>query len=175
MIIPSSFLCFSDLINVYNDFTNNDNFFVTECYPKSILSTYTNTVPCMNVIGCKKQNESIRTLFTSLESVIVKTLTDETNFNGTVNKHLNMYITEGVCNIVSGKVFGYFDDQMKPLQIDDLMSDSPIELSAKNIGVDIPVDDIIERKHYDWFSKINLDELPKVNNNIGYLLKKIYN
>lgn len=174
MIVPSSMLCFSNLNKVYKDFTNDNKFFITECYPNSVLSSYTNAFPSMKIIGCEKNNNNIKSLFTLLESVFVKSQTNETNFKGTLNKYLNMYVTENLCNIVSGKVFGYFDNEMNPINVDDLMSDTPINMSEKNIGVDIPIDEIIERKHYDWFSKINLDELPKVKNNIGYLLKKIY-
>jgi len=54
------------------------------------------------------------------------------------------------------------------------MGDDVIDLDYRNVGIHIPIDDIIQRKHYDWFSKIDLDDLPKVNNNIGYLLSKIY-
>lgn len=174
MIVPSSMLCFSNLNNVYTDFTNDNKFFVTECYPDSVLSMHTNAFPSMKIIGSEKNNNDIKSLFTLLESVFVKSQTNETNFKGTLSKYLNMYATENLCNIVSGKVFGYFDNNMNPVKLDDLMSDEPIEMSEKNIGVDIPIDEIIERKNYNWFSKINLDDLPKVNNNIGYLLKKIY-
>ena len=55
-----------------------------------------------------------------------------------------------------------------------LMSDEEIQLSKNNIAIYLPVDEIIQSKHYDWFSKLNLDELPKANNNIGYLLNKLY-
>lgn len=174
MYVPSSFLCFRNLIDVYDDFSKDDKFFVTEAYPTSVLSTHTNAFPTLNILGSKKENNNIKSLFTVLESVFLKSLTNEANFTGLINKYLNIYSNESLCNIVSGKIFGYYDENMNPIKIDELMSDEPVELSSKNYGIVIPIDNIIDRKHYDWLSKINLENLPKVNNNIGYLLKKVY-
>jgi hypothetical protein len=174
MIAPPTLLCFQNLFELFKNFTINDNCFVTECNPSSIISSHSTCYPCTKVIGSIKNNESINEMIRLLENRMLKSVTNETNFTGFVEMVINKFIKEKRCNLISGKVFGYYDEDGKVVSITDLMSDVKIELHAENVGLDIPIDEIIVRKNYDWFSKLNLDELPKANNNIGYLLNRLY-
>ncbi len=173
LLLPTSFLCFDDLINVFNDHSKN-KMFVTESVPKSILSESTNSFPTGDIIGTKKQNPSIGKLISLFEEQYMSSLTSESEFMGFIEKRLYEMIKNNECNLVSGNVFGYFDSKKGAIMISDLMSDVPIQLSKKNLGINIPVDEIMERKKYNWINKLNLDDIPNANNNIGYLLKKMY-
>jgi hypothetical protein len=174
MHVPSTLLCFDDLIKIYDKYTSNDNFFVSECLPTSILSDRTQSFPSLKVKGSLKNNEYILKFIHDLEYHFIKSLTSESAFKGSVEKHLLEFSKEGNCNIVPGKVFGYFDNMNSPITVSELMTDSPITLNKNNIALDIPVDDIISSKYHNWMSKISIDEIPNANNNIGYLFHKIY-
>ncbi len=174
MTIPSSFLCFNNLIDIYNNFTKEDKFFVTECYPKSIFADDVISVPCMKIIGSKKNNNNILNLINIFENHFTNSFTDESNFKGIISRFLITSIDNKNCKLVSGKLFGYFDKDNSPILQSDLITEKPIEFHDKYVGVEIPIDEIIKRKHHSWFANIDIDNLPDVNNNIGYLLKKIY-
>lgn len=174
LVVPSSFLCFDNLFEIFKRFSGDDKFFITECSPSSILSSHTTSYPCTKIIGSLKNNKSINNLIEILENHILKSVTNESTFTGYFEKVLNKFIGEEKCKLISGKLFGYFDNKGKVITIPDLMSDVPIELNENNAGIEIPIDEILERKKYDWYSKLNIDELPNTNNNIGYLLKKMY-
>ena len=118
--------------------------------------------------------DEIYKLIRIMEEQVLISLTNESAFTGFVEKELYKLIETQKCKLVAGSVFGYFDKHGEYVSISKLMSDERIELDEKNLGIDIPIDTIIKRKNYDWLSKLNLDDLPKVNNNIGYLLNKIY-
>lgn len=173
MVLPSSFLCFQDLTNVYEDHANK-GMFVTESVPTSVLAESTHSVPISNIIGAEKKCDEIYKLIRIMEEQVLISLTNESAFTGFVEKELYKLIETQKCKLVAGSVFGYFDKHGEYVSISKLMSDERIELDEKNLGIDIPIDTIIKRKNYDWLSKLNLDDLPKVNNNIGYLLNKIY-
>ena len=173
MVLPSSFLCFQDLISVYEDHIKK-GLFVTETVPASVLSESTQSFPTANIIGAEKKNEEVHKLIRIMEDKFISSLTDEASFTGFIEKQMYAAIQTNKCELVAGSVFGYFDKKGEYISISKLMGDDVIDLDDRNVGIHIPIDDIIQRKHYDWFSKIDLDDLPKVNNNIGYLLSKIY-
>uniref|UniRef100_A0A6C0LHA0 Nucleotide-diphospho-sugar transferase domain-containing protein n=1 Tax=viral metagenome TaxID=1070528 RepID=A0A6C0LHA0_9ZZZZ len=172
--VPSSMLCFNNLIDIFTDNVSNDNFFVTESLPTSVLSNQTQIFPTLKIIGSMKNNPNILELLRDLETHYTTSLTNESTFKGSVEKHVHMFALEGKCNIVPGQTFGYFDENNMPISISELMSDAPISLSETTVAIEIPVDEIIENKNRNWMSKLEIDELPHVNNNIGYLLHKQY-
>ena len=52
--VPSSMLCFNNLIDIFTDNVSNDNFFVTESLPTSVLSNQTQIFPTLKIIGSMK-------------------------------------------------------------------------------------------------------------------------
>lgn len=174
VILPPSFLCFKNIESVYYDHIKHNRIFATECPPVSIVAGDTRVFACSKILGAQKQNESMKSLLKMLEPILTRNHTDTIEFEGIVDKMLNQLANNDECNVVSGKIFGYFTKENNPVLLDDLCSDIPLELHEDNVGIDIPIDAIIQRHKYNWISKQNIDELPKMNNNIGYLLGKIY-
>lgn len=172
--VPSSLLCFNNLINIFSDYVSEDTFVVSESIPTSIVSEQTSHFPNFNVFGALKNNNTLLKLINTLEHKVLRNLTDEMKFRGSLEKELLHLIDDKKCNVIPGKILGYYDKNNKPITLHMLMSDEEIELSKNNVAIYLPVNEIIQSKHYDWFSKLNLDELPKANNNIGYLLNKLY-
>lgn len=174
MIVPSGFLCFHNLAELYEDHIAKQSFFITEVPPTSILTDSTISFPSFKIMGCNKDNKQIHELLELLEKQATTKFTNETNFTGNREKILYEFASEGKCKLVSGKVFGYYDEDGNAITQDELMSDEPIVLSDKNVGIEIPIDNIITRNKQNWLATLNLDDLPKVQNNIGHLLRKIY-
>ena len=160
MIVPSSFLCFKNLVTLYEEYTSNNKFFITECYPKSIMSDHVTSFPCMNIIGSNKNNERIKKLLLNLETHFLRSLTDENNFKGTISSYLSEYLNDDFGKLVSGKLFGYFDNNGNPITQNELMSDESIVLDDNLYGIEIPIDDIINRTSHNWIATIPLDDLP---------------
>lgn len=172
--IPSSLLCFKNLESIFTKYTSPDTFVVSEGKPNSIISEHSCYFPSFNIFGGIKNNHNLLQLIKILENKIMKNLNSEMEFKGSLEKELLSFIDDNKCNIIPGKILGYYDNNNKPISIQMLMSDEEIKLSNNNIAINIPIDEIINSKNFDWFSKLTLDELPKVNNNIGYLLNKLY-
>lgn len=172
VMLPPTFLCFKNIDSLYYDHVKDNNIFATESPPVSIVSGDTRAFACSKILGSEKQNETVKKLLKSLEPILTNNHTDAIEFEGVIDKMLNQLVDDD--NIVSGKIFGYFTDDNHPIVLEGLCSDTPIKLHDNNVGINIPVDDIIQRHKHNWISKLDMDELPKMNNNIGYLLSKIY-
>ena len=68
--VPISFLCFKDLIGLYNRGTNDDTMFVCENYDLNITSTNKLFYPNAGFMGAKKENETVKQFIDFMEQTI---------------------------------------------------------------------------------------------------------
>lgn len=80
--VPISFLCFRDLISLYNKGTNDDTMFVCENYDTNITSTNKLFYPDANFMGAKKENDTLKEFINFMEQTISNDFTAETKFLG---------------------------------------------------------------------------------------------
>jgi hypothetical protein len=175
MRVPSSLLCLENLATCYEKMSGEkDVFFCTTRQSDSVLGNTVVNTPSLNVVGSVKQNASILSLVKTLEKMVMRDTTGEIAFEGNFEKVVQKFIEDDKCKTIDGRAFGYFNKTGQHVNIDEWMSDEPIEMSEQLIGVDFPVDKIINSKHHNWCSNLSVDDLVEMNNNIGYMLNQVY-
>ena len=74
-------------------------------------------------------------------------------------------------NYIDGKFIGTKDMKNKPIEFDRLMSSTYLELNDNAYSLYIPQNDMLIRKNYNWFVRLNTKEVLESKTNIGkYLL-----
>ena len=160
MFIPPTFICFKDLINLYNNMTNHDKMFVGEFLNKT-SSEHSEYLPNSKIIGSNKNNDMLIKYIHYLEKMISNDYTEESVFLGDINNWLYDNIQNGNLDLLQSQYIGVKDLNNNPVTIDDLFSNNYIEFNPNFYGVYIPNDDIIKRKNYNWFSKLSNETIYK--------------
>ncbi len=91
--VPISFLCFRDLISLYNKGTNDDTMFVCENYDTNITSTNNLFYPDANFMGAKKENDTLKEFINFMEQTISNDFTAQTKFLGEFDEWTNKKIS----------------------------------------------------------------------------------
>ena len=73
-------------------------------------------------------------------------------------------------NIIDGMFIGTKDTNGKPVLIEELISSNYIDMHDNICGVYIPWDELINRKKYQWFSKLTPHEVLESDTNISRFL-----
>lgn len=193
MRLPPSFVCFQDLITLYelgiytntvsssdsnNGNNNNDdsdmssgNVFVAEMVSKSITSASIAYAPNSKIMGCQKNSEMMRKYIEYLEVLISKDYTEEMDFEGKISKWFFNHVSKGEVNIIKPELFGAKKADESPVILDNLMSDTNMELSNESFGLYIPADDLIKRRNFGWFVRMSPAQVLQSNTQIAkYLL-----
>ena len=171
MNIPSSFLCFKNLNQLYVDGIKKNKFFIGESLSNNNES---DVFVDKYILGCKKNDETFMEFLEQIEEMLYKDPSDEPMFLDKVNR---MYL-EGVdskqINVINGEYLGLYDNKKELIKMEDMLGNNDIEFNKKAYGVDIPIDKIINSLHYEWFSKLNEKEIPETNTLIGKQIRKLY-
>ena len=199
MRLPPSFVCFHDLITLYElgiysktvsssdsnngnnnsnsnsnnniDDMNSGNIFVAEMVSKSITSSSIAYAPNSKIMGCRKNSGMMRKYIEYLEVLISKDYTEEMDFGGKISKWFFNQVSKGDINIIKPELFGAKKADESPVILDNLMSDTNMELSKESFGLYIPADDLIKRRNFGWFVRMSPTQVLQSNTQIAkYLL-----
>lgn len=196
MRLPPSFVCFQDLITLYelgiytksvsssdnngNNMNGNNNddtsmssgsVFVAEMVSKNITSSSIAYAPNSKIMGCRKNSEMMRKYIEYLEVLISKDYTEEMDFEGKISKWFFNQVSKGDINIIKPELFGAKKVDDSPVILDNLMSDTNMELSKESFGLYIPADDLIKRRNFGWFVRMSPTQVLESNTQIAkYLL-----
>jgi len=162
LIVPISFLCFRDLIDMYQYGTKNDKLFICENINKSVSSSHHEYTTDVTFMGCRPENQTIYEYVKYVEVTISKDYTAESKFSGVFND----WFLEKNVTIINGKRIGVKTKTYKKITIEDLFSETYIPLSKDAYGVYIPSCDILNRVNYEWFSRLSKEEVLVGNTNI---------
>lgn len=171
MFVPASFICFKDLIHIYNNMTNDNKMFVGEFINNTISSENLQYLPDSKIIGSNKNNELLNNYIKYLEYNISNDYTSESIFKGDNNNWLNNNVKNEKINLLKSELIGVKDFKNNPVTINDLFSNNYVEFNPNFYGVYIPNNEIIKRNNYNWFSKLSKDKSFKVDNLLGTLLR----
>lgn len=171
MFVPASFICFKDLIHIYNNMTNDNKMFVGEFINNTISSENLQYLPDSKIIGSNKNNELLNNYIKYLEHNISNDYTSESIFKGDNNNWLNNNVKNEKINLLKSELIGVKDFKNNPVTINDLFSNNYVEFNPNFYGVYIPNNEIIKRNNYNWFSKLSKDKSFKVDNLLGTLLR----
>jgi hypothetical protein len=159
MNVPISFLCFRDLISLYNRGTSDDTMFVCENYDLNITSTNKLFYPDSKFMGAKKENDTVKQFIDFLERTISDDYTAQTKFLGEFDSWCNDKIIKGKMRLISGTDVGTrtIDDQ--PVTVETLLGEDYIHFYGKMYGIWIPDRMILKRRHYEWFARMSPEQI----------------
>jgi hypothetical protein len=176
MRLPPSFVCFEDLITLYELGVNTETasgggIFVAEMVSKSVISSSMAFAPSCKIMGCRKDNEIMRKYIEYLEVLVSKDYTNEMDFEGNISKWFFNQVSSGAVNIIKPELIGAKKMDDSPVILDNMMSDTNMELSKESFGLYIPSAELIKRRHYGWFVRMSPSQVLDSNTQIAkYLL-----
>lgn len=159
MNVPISFLCFRDLISLYNRGTNDDSMFVCENYDSNITSTTQLFFPSSEFMGAKKENETMKKFIDFMERTISDDYTAQTKFLGEFDKWCNDKITKGKVKLIPGTDIGTRTVDDEPVTVETLLGQDYIHFYGKMYGIWIPDKMILKRRHYEWFARMSPEQI----------------
>jgi hypothetical protein len=176
MRLAPSFVCFEDLITLYELGVNTETasgggIFITEMLSKSVISSSLAFAPCSKIMGCVKDNEIMRNYIEYLEVLISKDYTNEMDFEGNISKWFSNQVASGAVNIIKPELIGSKKEDDSPVILDNIMSDTNMELSKESFGLYIPAGELLQRRNYGWFVRMSPAQVLESNTQIAkYLL-----
>ena len=154
-VVPESFLCLKSLKQMYYDNLTRTNCFTVEMVNNSKDSDVLNFVPNPNFIAAKKNSTVIKGMLSSINIKIKSNQSAELKINRYFSKLCDSFIKRGEMSIVNGKFVGVKTINMKPVYVEDLMSEHDLNFSKKLFGIYIPAEDLLRRNHYNWFVRLS--------------------
>lgn len=171
IMIPNSTIIFKDLKELYDNSLELKDMFVGEMVNRNISNNILRFMPNTNILGCLKGSNNMKELINYLEILISKDNSSETKILGNIEKKLFDMSNKKKIQIISGKLIGTKTDDDKEILIDDLLNNSYINLHKNIYCICIEKDKLNKRVKYNWFIKLNKDEILKSNIMLGkYLL-----
>ena len=169
--LPSSFICFQNLMPLYEKLTRDGKMFVGEMIPRNDTSDKVNFFPDTKIMGCQKNCETMNSFISYLEVVVSSDFTEESNFIGSYSRWCQEKINRGEINMIPAQLIGASDSEGKQVTVDCLMSNTFLNLADKVQGLYIPADEILKRTAYQWFARQSAKQALNSNTVIGkYLL-----
>ena len=153
LLVPASFLCFRDLIEMYNN--TNGTICMCETLDRNITSTSYDWYPNMYFMGAQKENPTVKDLMDFMQRTISTDYTAQAEFLGEFNRWLQYRVKEGKVSIINGKMVGTRTMEDEPVLVDDLLSNNYIDFYSNAYGIYIPADEILNRRHYEWFARMS--------------------
>lgn len=159
MNVPISFLCFRDLITLYNKGTHDDNMFVCENYDLNVTSTNKLFYPSAGFMGAKKENETLNQFIHFMEQKISEDYTAQTKFLGDFDKWCDNKIKKGQMTLISGVDVGTKTINEETVTVETLLGEDYIHFYGKMYGIWIPDKMILKRTHYEWFARMSPEQI----------------
>ena len=165
MSVPISFLCFKDLIDMYNrcissvDKEDPGKMFVCENVNTNISATNNQFYPDTSFIGAKKNNPKLKEFIDYMQRLISGDYTAQIEFLGNFDKWANKNVNNKSINMIPGTDLGVKTMENKPVLVDDLLGEDYIKLHDGMYGIWIPAATILKRRNYEWFARLNNEQI----------------
>jgi hypothetical protein len=171
-VVPSSFLCFQSLLNMYNKHTRSGTtMFVGELLDRKSTSQQVNFFPTTKFMGCAKNCLMMKEYMAYLETLISTDYTNESDFLGSYNRWCYDKIIKGSMHMVGADELGAKDGKGAPITIEMLIGNTFVELAPTAQGLYIPADEILKRTAFGWFARLSAKQALDSDTIVGkYLL-----
>ena len=163
MSVPISFLCFRNLIGLYNRGTNDDTMFVCENYDTNVTSTTHLFYPNVGFMGAKKENETVKMFIEYIQRTISQDYTDQANFLGDFDKWCQQKVVNGKMRLIPGTDVGTRTIEDEPVTVETLLGEDYIHFYPKMYGIWIPDKEVLRRRHYEWFARMSPEQIFQSN------------
>jgi len=152
MLVPRSMLVFKCLFQMYLEGCNNELPFVVE---KNVQNH------CFKgdhrFIGCIKNCNIMKNFIEFQEKLNHRDYTNESVFLNILNEWIYKHCAS--FNVVDGKKIGIKTDDNKPILLENLFETKRLNLACCNYGILIPENELMKRHKYNWFCKMNENEI----------------
>jgi hypothetical protein len=156
MIVPNSFLCMQNLKPLYDKQMLTNKPFIFESVNKSVDLIQHAKQPTFTLsthfMGSPKNDESLNEIIAYLENRNKRShFTDEYQFKNDLATYLDYLKNQDKLSLLDGSIIGVKTINGKPVILDQLMEQQPLDLIPNHIGVYIPSDELLKRTKYQWF------------------------
>jgi len=155
LVVPASFLCFRDLINMYKIGTDNHKICICETLDRNITATTYQWYPNLYFMGAQKKAPILRDLLDFMQRTISNDYTAQTEFLGEFNRWIQYRVKKQLITLIDGKMIGTRTMEDEPILVDHLLSNNYLDIYANAYGIYIPADEILKRRHYEWFARLS--------------------
>jgi hypothetical protein len=159
MTVPLDFLCFKNLIELYQRGTRGGKAFVCENVNANITHSSYDFYPDMRFMGAPKENDTMKAMLDFMQRQMSADHTDEGRFLGEINRWSNHQIKKGAMNLIDGKEVGVKTMDNTQVLVDDLFSENYIDLYTGAFGIWIPSTAILKRTNYEWFARLSVKQV----------------
>jgi len=159
MVVPQSFLCVKNLIDLYNQGLSKHSMFVLENTTRDshLVETY---YPDTRMMSCKKRSLCMKQMI-EYQEALYKDKTIQPDFEG----NIRIWLNSNELTIIDGKDIGLKKINGAPVLLEELLGTEHIELPATIYGIDLPQSEVLSRSKYSWFARMSTDQILK-----GHLL-----
>jgi hypothetical protein len=176
IIVPSSFVCFLSLKDIYNGGIKNTGMFVGEAEPRNGKGPPRSrpdqniAAPTSYFMGCKKKCPLMSEYINLLEKLIATDYTAESLFLGEESKWFADKIQSQQISVIGGELLGCRDTKNNLITIEQLMGNSYIDIEPTAVGVYLPDEDILRRTKYQWFARLSARQAVESDTMAGKIL-----
>jgi hypothetical protein len=163
MVVPPSFLCMRNLIDLYNMGTSGEKMFVCETVDRNITSTTHEFYADSSFMGSTKENPVMQELIDFMQRKVSSDYTAQGEFLGDFNRWCNTRANKGQVTLIPGKLIGTKTMDDNTILVDDLLSNDYIDLYPQAYGIYIPAKEILNRRHYEWFARLSPKQVLESN------------
>jgi hypothetical protein len=158
--VPIQFLCFKDLITLYeNNIGNVSNTFVFQTLDTNVSNTHNKFYPNINFLGCSKNNTFILEVIQYMEISISQDQTNQTNFLGNFDRLLQQNVQNGKINLVDASLIGLKTKKGEEILLDNFMSDEYLDLNNDCYGIYTPLHELLKRRKYEYYLRMNKKQI----------------
>jgi len=168
--IENSFIMFKTIKPIYDDASISGKPIFGEFMSNACTSNILNMVPSTQLIVSSKNNSEINKIIKELEIIISQDATNESIILETLNRVLLNALTNNKITCIDGRFIGTRDKNNKIIMLEDLMSNTNLELDNNSYSLYIPRDCLEKRTFYNWFIYLSTNEILGSNINISKFL-----
>lgn len=176
MTIPSSFLCFKDVISLYNRALGCGaiSMFSGEMKCMTVDSSYSDFAPSHKIMGCHKESLAMKEYINYLENQVSIDYTNEMDFVGYTDRKLYEMAKDKKIMTLDASYFGVQDKHGDEIFLEDILEDNESFALHKNAyGLYIPDDEILRRTKYQWFARLDPEQVLDSNTVVGKCMLEI--
>lgn len=159
IVVPNSFLCFSDLIHLHSPEKETKPFI---CENINHTTNSLSFIPDIRFMGAIKKCPIIKEL---IDFIVLQNsyphYSVENDLTGVIEKWCIESVKNRSIKLLSGDMIGVMTTNKKPILLDNLMEEEYLDIPKNALGIFIPANDILNRQKYKWFSVISTNEILK--------------
>ena len=163
LLLPNSTLLLRDVKPLYEEMMSYKSMFVSEMVSRNSTSVNTRFYPSNKLMGCKKKCKGMDKLIKKIEILLSGDNTDEMDFEGQVDRELYKMQNNGEIQLMNGTLFGNKTKEGKVVLVDDLLNLSYVNFDRNMYGIYLPKEEIEKRTKYNWFGRLNREQILKAN------------